>query len=257
MDVFPNHGHYSPALPYTGYLQFHERFLKDMLEYQRWMEHSQSSLFFLSGSTAIEGRKLKGFSHCWLSPAAIYITDSLRRQGCKVGFYSCHAGLGSSHPPGELVLSSFIFQVLQWRPQILRTKEYDFNEMLESSHHVGREHMLVNLLSDILLEMQDLQTVYLVIDRLDCCDTRIDIVANELARLITIHTSTAFRVKVAIVAETSGGSGNWNAEFLPEHEYATDRLCVVKGWNQRRLTPGETSMPRRPSIWSSPSAATV
>lgn len=231
-------------------------------EYQQWLHHPQSSMFFFSGCTAPEGRKFRYYTHSWLSPAAIYISEDLARQNEKVAFFSCHPGIETTHISGETVLSSLILQVLQWRPEVLREKETQFVATFKSSHHRTKEHMLVDLLGEVLLEMRDLGRVYIVLDRLDCCESKIDNITNELTRLITVLGSPDFTLKIAIVAETSGGEGNWRFEYLPEHEFATDRLFVVKDFNQRRLTTSETSLPRRPSIWSTPkgsaqSAATV
>lgn len=253
MDVFPNHQKFSPQVPYTAYLQLHEAYFRERLEYQQWLDHPQSSLLFLSGSTHPEGRKFKGYTHCWLSPAAIYIAEGLTRQGCKVAYFSCHPDLQSTYLPGDTVLSSIITQILEWRPEILRDKGAQFQQTFASSHHRTKEHMLADLLGEVLWEFRDLGTVYIVIDRLDCCQSKIDNIGNELARLITVLGPVEFRVKVAIVAETSGGQGNWHWAYLPEVEYATDRLFIVQDWNQRRLTPSESSLPRRPSIWSTPS----
>lgn len=255
MEVFPNHEKFAPHVPYTAYLQLHEAYFRELLEYQQWLDHPQSSLLFLSGSTQSEGRKFKGYTHCWLSPASIYIAEGLTRQGCKVAYFSCHPDIQSTHAPGETVLSSIVSQILEWRPEILRDKDAQFRQTFESSHHRTKEHMLVDLLGEILLEFRDLGTVYIVIDRLDCCQSKIDNIGNELARLITVLGQAEFRVKIAIVAETSGGQGNWHWAYLPTPEYATDRLFIVEGWNQRRLTPSESSLPRRPSIWSAPSSS--
>jgi hypothetical protein len=257
MEVFPNDLHVSSLVPYTSYLQLNESIFSEIPNYRKWLDHEKSSLLFISGSTAYEGRKLKGRTHCWLSPAAIYMTESLTRQGCNVVFFSCHPDIESISLTGEAVLSSLISLVLQWRPEILRDKDSEFRQILDGVHHPTREHKLVDLLGAVLLEMKDLGTVYFVLDRLDCCKTRIDNLTNELARLITVMNSPEFRVKVAIVVETSGGTGNWRSDFLPEYEYATDRLFIVQHWDQRRLTSSETSLGRRPSIWSSSSAQTV
>ncbi|KAK4446489.1 hypothetical protein QBC34DRAFT_331299 [Podospora aff. communis PSN243] len=250
MEVFPNDLFVSSSVPHTAYLQLHEAHFREIPEYQQWLHHPQSSLFFLSGSTKPEGRKFRYYTHSWLSPAAIYIAEGLVRDNCKFAFFSCHPDIESTHISGEIVLSSLILQILQWRPEVLREKEAHFLATFKSSHHRTKEHMLVDLLGEVLLEMRDLGTVYLVLDRLDCCQSKIDNITNELTRLITVLCSPDFTVKVAIVAETSGGEGNWRFEFLPDHEYATDRVFVVKEYNQRRLTTSETSLPRRPSIWS-------
>lgn len=252
MEVFPNDLYFSPRVPHTAYLQLHEADFKKLPQYQEWIARPQSDLLFISGATALEGRKFKNYTHCWLSPATIYIAEGLARQNEKVVFFSCHPEIESSYISGETVLSSLILQVLDWRREVLRDKEAQFIATFKSTHHRTKEHMLVDLLGEVLLEMRDLRRVYIVIDRLDCCKTKIGNITNELTRLITVLDSPDFVLKIAIVAETSGGEGNWNFEYLPEHEYAVDRVYAVKNWNQRRLNTSETSLPRRPSIWSTP-----
>ncbi|KAK3348691.1 hypothetical protein B0T25DRAFT_569365 [Lasiosphaeria hispida] len=182
------------------------------------------------------------------------LLKGLARQRFKVAFFSCHPNMESTQVPGDTALSSLICQVLRWRPEILRDKDADSRGILTSSHHRSRD-MLIDFLGAVL-EMQDLQTIYLVVDRLDCCQPRIDNIVHEFARLITGLESPKLRIKVTIVAETSGGQGDWHWGFLLEHNYAVDRLFIVKQ-NQRRLTNFETSLPRRPSIWANTSAATV
>lgn len=252
MEVFPNDLRFSPLVSHTAYLQLHESHFKEIPEYEQWVDHPLSSLLFISGSTAPEGRKFKNYRHSWLSPAAIYIAEGFVSQGDKVAFFSCLPDIDSPRISGGTLLSSLILQALHWRPEILREREARFIATLKSTHHRSREHMLIDLLGDVLLAMQDLGTVYLVIDRLDCCEGKIKDTSNELARLITVLRSPEFRVKVAIVAETSGDGGRWNWEHLPEHEFATDRIFAMEGLDQRRLTTSESSLPRRPSIWSTP-----
>ncbi|KAK3319661.1 hypothetical protein B0T19DRAFT_432835 [Cercophora scortea] len=262
MQVFPNDLHFSSNVPYTGHLQLNRASLEENPSYQQWLKQTKSTLLFLSGYTAYAGRKLKG-THSWLSPAAIYIAEDLTHQGANVAFFSCHPDFDNPRVPGETMLSSLIFQVLQWRPAVLRNKDAEFRHILSTTPQDKRECGLVTLLAALLGEMQDLKTVYLVIDRLDWCrapdeydcDRPIDTITNELARLVTEMGSSEMCVKVAIVAETSGGEGNWHSSFLPEREFAKERLFVVREWNQRSLSPRETSVARRPSIWSEGSGA--
>jgi hypothetical protein len=258
MHVFPNHERFTPLVSCSGYLQLNKTTFLQHHTYRKWLDHEQSSLFFVSGSTAYEGRNFSGCTHCWLSPAAIYIAESLRDQQQKVAFFSCHPGLERQHIKSETVLSCLVSQLLRWRPSMLRTKEAIFRNILENKHNHSHEHVHVDLLHAVLLELAGLETIYLVLDRPDMCvGTRIDKLVNELARLITLLKSTDFRVKIAVVAETSGGAGNWRSDFLPGHAYATERLFVETHWDQRRLTSSETSAGRRPSIWSSSTAQTV
>jgi len=251
MEVFPNDLRFSPLVPHTAYVQLHESEFRTRSQYRQWADHTLSSLLFISGATAPEGRKFRNYRHSWLSPAAIYIAEGFVSQGDKVAFFSCLPDLDSPRISSGALLSSLILQALHWRPEILREDEAQFIATLQSTHHRSREHMLVDLLGDVLLAMQDLGTVYLVIDRLDCCERKIKDTMNELARLITVLRSPEFRVKIAIVAETSEGGGTWNWEYLPEHEFATDRIFAIAE-DQRRLTTSESSLLRRPSIWSTP-----
>jgi hypothetical protein len=237
-DVFLADHHLPFPSAHTAYSQLHETTLKELCEYQKWMDHPQSALLFLSGSTAPEGRRFKNYTHSWLSPAAIHLTEHLCNQNHKVAFFSCHPEFQNNHVSGGALLSSLINQALRWRPEVLRDKEAHLVSLYEKASDTTREQVLVDVLVEVLMDLRDLQTVYLVIDRMDCCETKIDHMCNELARLVTNLDSPDFRVKVLIVAETSGGNGHWHCEFLPSHEYSTERLFDVRNWNQKRLALG-------------------
>ncbi|KAK4159563.1 hypothetical protein QBC43DRAFT_326896 [Cladorrhinum sp. PSN259] len=259
MKVFPNTGRFSPRIAYTGYTQLHKQSFMEMPEYQAWINHPLSALLCLSGSTETHGKKHQT-THSWLSPAAIYVAETISADpAAKLAFFSCHPRLENEHVPGHAMLSSLILQVLQWEPRVLREKDAEFRRILEEQSRAGhtrlsKEHALVELLRAVLVEVHrqlpEGTTIFLVIDRLDCCSTTITPLADELTRLVMLSGEGGSpRVKIMFVVETSGNNGRWFHGHLPEHLCDPDRLLAMK-LDQRRLTSLETAVYPRPSVWS-------
>jgi hypothetical protein len=99
----------------------------------------------------------------------------------------------------------------------------------------------MKLLSDVLAAVKDLGTTFIVLDRLDTCES--NIVMDELVRLVD---DSACNVKLAIIGETSIGGGKWHPEYLPKDEYRLDRVCNHQDWNQWRMTNREMNRGERP-----------
>jgi hypothetical protein len=228
--------------------------LKNSPSYQSWISSTESSLLFLSGGTAHEGRRLKGLTHCWLSPAAIYIAEDLSREEKTVVFYSCHPELDSKSVPTKQIISSIILQILKWKPHILREKAVQFHSVVLSDawrDAINEKIMvrsMIGLLNDLLAAVKDLGTTFIVIDRLDQCESPLRIVMDELLRLVG---DEACNVKLAIIAETSYKRGDWHPEYLQEDEFALNRVFKHKDWNQGRMTHQEMSRWDWPLTWTS------
>jgi hypothetical protein len=196
---------------------------------------------------------LQGLTHCWLSPAAIYITEDLVKDESKFVFYSCHPELESKILSAKQILSSIILQILKWKPHILRDKgvQYHTAVLSEAWQDAGKEKVMVNsmikLLRDLLAEVRNLGTAFIIIDRLDQCESELRIVMDELAGLVS---DSACNVKIAVIAETSYGRGEWRHEFLKEDDYALDRVFVHKGWNQERMINQQISRGEWPLTWN-------
>jgi hypothetical protein len=254
MRVFPNTTSYSPHIPATAYGQMNRGLLQSCPSYQSWIASTESCLLFLSGGTALEGRRLKGLTHCWLSPAAIYIAEDLGREERNFAFYSCHPELDSKSVPTKQIISSIIMQILKWKPHILRKKAVQFhsavlsNAWRDASNEKIMVSSMIRLLNDLLAAVKDLGTTFIVIDRLDQCESQLRVVMDALVRLVG---DVACNVKLAVIAETSYGRGDWHPEYLLEDEYAFERVFRRNEWNQGRMTHQEMSRRDWPLTWSS------
>jgi hypothetical protein len=229
--------------------------LQKSQEYQNWISSTESCMLFLSGRTVREGRYLKGLTHCWLSPAAIYLVEDLAREDINVVFYSCHPDLESKRVSVKHIISSIVLQVLKRKPQILREKAVQFHSAirsdpwLESNAVKTQARAMMRLLGNVLEVVKDLGTTYIIIDRLDQCegDGQFRVVMDEFVRLVG---DPGCNVKLAIIADTSLGRGEWKSEYLPEGEYRVDRVFNHQEWNQRLLTNQEMNHGELPLIWS-------
>jgi hypothetical protein len=253
-QVFPNLPHYVAHLPATGYTQMNRNLLQKTEIYRSWISSTESCILLLSGITAIEGRHYRGWSHCWLSPAAIYIAEDLARENLHVAFFSCHPDLESRSIPMKRVISSIILQILKRTPHILREKAVQFHSALLSDPFRNSYNMktqaraMTKLLGEVLAAVKDLGTTFIVLDRLDQCEGKFNVVMDELLKLVG---DPACNVKLAIIAETSTGGGEWHPEFLPEDEYRLDHVFRHQDWNQGKLTNHEMNRGERPLTWTS------
>jgi len=257
--VFPN-----SQPPYSGwaaYGQMNPQTLQQCDELRSWSACETSCLLFLCGNTQFQGRKLIGFPHGWLSPAAIYIAeDHMRTAGEHVAFYSCQPDQRTGKSNAASVISSIVSQILSWKPEILRERDAKLRRIFEQSVRdndgtVPKQELILNarvsLLNALLSYMAGIGVIYIVLDRMDQCETLIRDFMNELCCLVV--SPPGVTVKVAVVVETSGGNGNWD----PENEM-TDRrlydtvkksLFLTKQWNQQLLTYHERSRHNRVYAW--------
>jgi hypothetical protein len=262
MKVFPDLPTNSQLVPCTGYMQMSQASLETCSEYLRWRESSDSGLLFMSGCTAWYGRRLTGYVHCWLSPAAIFIAEEALREGAKVAFFSCLSDLWPDFISVNTLLSSIIIQALSWKPETLRKNDQDFRRILRStadgSDGGPSTRALVDLLQGVLAQLRDMGTLYIIIDRLDrCAEDSAQKLMDLLARVVTVVGDASFRVKIAVVVETSGGAEGWRHHYLSEYDCKLGRLFVRQAWDQTKLTPYESSLRVRPRIWTHDSAITI
>jgi hypothetical protein len=275
MTVFPEVGKFAPRVPYTAYQQMSHVELTMLEEYQNWRASDHSSMLFISGGTSHLGKKLS-IPLCWLSPAAIYITEELQEQDKKVAFFSCQPSIQTTSTLAKHVVGSLILQVLRWRPQILRGRNDEFRRLVNGSSKAPEVlNRLIKLLREVISEIDE-DTVYIVLDRPDSCviqepdshvsgqmdrfetnEHSIGTMMNAILRLITTLGETSPRVKIAVIVETSLENGDWRPEFLPGLGDSRQLVYARRHWNQRRLTSQETASGLRPHIWSSDSAVTI
>ncbi|TVY32027.1 hypothetical protein LSUB1_G008432 [Lachnellula subtilissima] len=244
MQVFPNLPHYAPHLPETAYVQMSRDLLQKASFYHDWISSTESSLLFLSGRTAIEGRHYRGWRHCWLSPASIYIAEDLASSQDNnhiIAFFSCHPEFESRTVSTNHIISSIVLQILQRHPHVLRKKAVQFQSAALSG-------AMMELLSEVLACVKEFGTTYIVLDRLDQCEGKFNLLMDRLVRLVG---DPGCDVKIAVIAETSIGGGKWHPEYLPEGEYRLDHVFGGQAWNQARLTNLEMNRGDRALTWTS------
>ncbi|TVY81584.1 hypothetical protein LSUE1_G003620 [Lachnellula suecica] len=252
MQVFPNHSRQSSHLPAAGYTQMSPEMLQSSDPYQKWITSTISSMLFLSGRTAIEGRHYTGWGQSWLSPAAIYIAEDLAWRKAHLAFFSCYPGLESRSICAKQIISSVAVQILKQHPQVLRENAVQLHTLALSdpfrndSERKAQNQAATKLLRDVLTPVRDLGTTYIILDRLDKCQGKFNILMDELVKLVG-DPSCDF--KLVIIAETSLGGGEWHPEQLPDDSYSLDRVFTCQDWNQSRLTNLDLNRGEKPLTW--------
>lgn len=98
------------------------------------------------------------------------------------------------------------------------------------------------------------RTIYIVIDRLDCCARQhhhLRGVMEGLSGIVTrLQGSHLVNVKVAVIAETSEGNAEWHSEWLSSCSFDLRRLVVRHDWDQEKLPSWmRLNYGSRPLIW--------
>jgi len=106
---------------------------------------------------------------------------------------------------------------------------------------------MIGLLRDLLAAVKELGPTFIIIDRLDQCESKLRIVMDELVHLIG---DTACNVKLAVIAETPYERGDWDPEYLQDEE-ALKRVFSSKDWNQKRMAQQEMNRKDWPLTWDS------
>lgn len=203
--------------------------------YQKWRDSAQSSLLLLSGRTASEGRNSRGDTHSWLSPTTTYVAEEMREQGQPVAYYCCHPDIRAETHPGKDIISTVIYQMLEWKPDILRRRYQQFRSMVQSQEWQNREdesasmEVMFRLVREILHEIKDLGTIFVVLDRVDLCSWKLH---HVLKALVALVLDESLHLKIMATARDY-----WDIEGV--EETAPGRVVVQQDWDQRQLTAQE------------------
>jgi len=210
--------------------------------YHKWQDQVGSCLLVLSGRTVPAARARSDFTHSWFSPAATHVAEELHKDGRFVACYSCHPDVRALEHTGKEVLSAIIYQILEWKPAILGRKEQQFRSMLQSeawtnpgsnpANEKAAVKLIFQLLSEVLVEMQDLGPLFLVLDRVDLCSWKLNYMMAALVDLVGNNSCT---VKILVVLDTA--RGEWDVDYMEES--VLDRVMVHQAWDQRKLSRGE------------------
>ena len=130
-----------------------------------------------------------------------------------------------------------MYQILSWHPEVLRRKEQQFcarvrSEEWRSQNGAVTLEITFRLLRDVLVELKDLDTVYIVLDRIDLGSWKLDRVMNAL-------TGLALDKELGNVKIITTAAEYWDVESLELEETARSRILAHQGWDQRLLTPTE------------------
>ena len=183
-----------------NYTQMTPEVLQSNTAYQSWMKCSSSSLLVLAGATREEGRASHS-SLCWLSPAALHIFNRFSSEGKRVAFYSCHPDFREDSSSSRLVITGLLWQILAWKPEILRHKVKDFQSALKSDAWSSNETQMgmefhVDLLKRVLHLFSTDEEILLVLDRLDLCHISKHQFLKELQNLTRI---SSLKLKILVI----------------------------------------------------------
>ncbi len=184
-----------------NYVQMTSELLESNAAYQSWINSPSASLLAFAGSTSDEGRASESLSLNWLSPAALYTFNKFTSEGKKVAFHSCHPELKAEPSSSRLVVSSLLYQIFGWKPQMLRHKAREFESDMKSdawnfkaakedawNSREGLEALehQFDLLERVLdLFSTDNEQIVLILDRPDLCHGKKHRFLKGLRKLVT------------------------------------------------------------------------
>ncbi|MCJ1252165.1 hypothetical protein MMC30_009404 [Trapelia coarctata] len=232
----------SPRSPSSRYIHMSPELLNTSEEYRKWQSITQSCLLVLSGRTVIEGRNSHGLTHSWLSPATIHVAEEAAIDGKKVAYYCFHPDNRADIDPKKDFLSTLICQILEWKPSILRRKNQHFLSVVSSKEWGDREThktalaVRFSLLREVLVEMKDLGSITMVLDRIELCNWKLLVLMHALVGFVaSLTVDDCCVVKIMVVLDTA--KEYWDAESLEEKD--ADRVMLYQRWDQEQMSPLE------------------
>jgi hypothetical protein len=140
--------------------------------FQRWQDSQRvSGLLLLSGQNH-ESATTNGF--CWLSSAVTNFEEKLMADdmNVRIARYSCCANGWGDSVTIDNVLTSVIFQVLNWSPGLMTSKYQEYKTLVESKKWKVEDYReviesRVEWLVSILNFFRITKPVYILIDRVD------------------------------------------------------------------------------------------
>lgn len=185
------------------YIQMTTHLLKQNTAYVAWRQCTESSLLVLGGATAPAGRAHQN-TFAWLSPATVHAYEDLTADGCKVAFHSCHPDVKETPNTTRLIISNFLYQLVAWKPEILRHRVQEFESIVKSKawnsdNHKDARDAQLSLLGKVIKYLSAAQPeLYLVLDRMDLCRGPRHLFLRALQHLIATSPGS---LKVMVVTE--------------------------------------------------------
>ena len=237
---------------FTGLELSYTQMSVDMLDtshaFRKWKEYPGASVLYLSGLTQTAGRNSLGYTHSWLSPATTHVVSMMRNQGCKVAYYCFHPGVRADPHDARLgtdLIASVTYQVLEWKPNIVRNKHESLRAMIDSDSWQKPEdddaaiEFAFRVLREVLNGTMDLGTVFMILDRVDLCSWRLPLLVRQLTQLAKDSEST---LKVMCTSSSSLVS-HWDPDDTARN--AEKGIFAHSNWDQRQLSSLEKQVLER------------
>lgn len=231
-----------PASLHPRHIQMSPELLETSEKYQKWRSTAQTCLLVFRGRTAPEGRCSNyGYTTSWLSPAAVYVAQEAAKADGNVAFYGCHPDIRAGSCRGKDLLSSLIYQVLQYNPSVLRRQNQHFRSVVSCEDWQDPKtdqtavKVMFGLLREILAEIKDLGPITITLDRIELCDWKLHVLMDALVEFVESMTSGDEFCVVKIMVVLDPARGYWDAESL-EEEKNSNAVVLFQEWDQKTLS---------------------
>lgn len=223
--------------------------------YQTWLGSTTSSLLYISGKTAYDGRTKRETTYSWLSPATVVATDDHEASFSKSTldgelrrlciYYNCHPDIRPSglrqHGTMKL-LGSLLWRVLQWQPALQRRWMEHVEQTAQTTKELTKNgdtkvaiRRMVEMIRQLLVEIQKERgrngaSVCIIIDRLDQCDVKMRYVMDAFEDLVSREECN---VKIFVVADDALEEDSWEPKL--DTTRSSSRVICHSHWDQGRI----------------------
>jgi hypothetical protein len=192
--------------------------LKDEDCYQRWDTNAITKLLLVGGTTIPESRSGPNgsSSYSWLSPAAVDMASTLRKGNNRVAFFTCHPDtVTQSKTSLAEVIADTLFQIARCDPPMLRGEffRHSSTNLLEVWKSQDDVEEMVQFAQRMFIIASAQHRLYLIIDRLDYCDSK---PVNILKCLTSIIAPPSCNVKIFATWNTVDASIEKDCEYFIE-----------------------------------------
>ncbi len=212
----------------VGYSKMTPEVLENEDCYQQWNTNPITKLLLIGGTTISESRSYRS-GYSWLSPVATDMASALREDGEQVAFFTCHpenwTDSDESRASLPEVIAGMLFQIAEYDPPMLRDKFFRHSNV--NLLDVWRTQEDVDEMVDFARRMIRIAStkrrIYIIIDRLDYCDTS---PMNVLRCLESITAPPLCNVKILATWHTVEESVAEDCEYFIKHskDLATGKM---------------------------------
>lgn len=205
--------------------------------FRKWRHDSKSRFLLLTGQNHCEAKK--NTSMCWLSPGALALIEHLQGEyptACVMRYVCQIKNLNEAKVPFKDVICGLIFQVLAWNPDILHERYQEYVNKIEASEWKDEDIDVVmkariGVLAEVLNFFQTSQPFFIILDRIDNCDTDVENCLHFLIDLLELVNGKYCTLKLFVICDSGYGR-------LEEHHIKKLRkrgqefLLTRLEWNQ-------------------------